>query len=561
MLLKLPVELQRMVVEELRLPRLPLGTRRCLNPDFIVPRWALHSLCLTSRHFHDLAEPLLYESIALTEDTQFVQLLNSLLANRDRRSWIRRIACPMCIMEETDTMVVLPLWNQIIAPKKGMDLNQREKRALQLAGLELDHILEEDRWINDYGSEESGCGLREDEWAFCDQLLAVIICLTTCLEDLLLQIPTDKEGLGGFDNLARALGSGVNAHETGVLQSLRSFRIQPTRSRARTPGSNGPDPGILVEPRNVEPGRDPGFGIDPLRLFSFEIRNVEEVDICGDNGIWFRLLKASHGPWTDDTLPHDLKRFRSLKTLKLNESRTLPSYLRHLLEEAHSLETFHYTTRQQEWRQEYWSPEYDDFAFMPFDVFSMNEALWPIRKTVKELSLGSVCRPWDDGDEEYQNLELIVLLGLFEKLTHLSIDLRWLVPITLDLEEDVALVPLYKRLPQSLKEITLTETWTRTDLRALSEIPKVERRSMAWVQAVLWTLLVGDDGQEGKSKRLAHLDKVILVAVPAFHNYEDGRPDADDECVPLKTDEGVEEMKSVFAKYGVEFHVEWFKRI
>lgn len=549
-----------MVVEELRLPRLPIGTPRSLNPEFIEGRSAILSLCLTSRHFHELAEPLLYESIALTRTEQFVLLLNSLLANRDRRSWIRSIACPMCIMEETDFRAALPLWNRLIAPRKGMELDRREKRALEQADLGPYHISEDDRWIDDLSSEESGYARSERDWEFCDQLLAIILWLTTRLEDILVQIPTDEQWIMGLHNLEQTLRSGVHSRVTGVLQSLRSVRVQPTRTIER------PDSVRVrrIEPHDVEPGSDAGFGVDPLRLQTFELENVEEVEFCGDNGMWFKLLKADRGPWTAENLPLDLKRFRSLKSLKLHESRTTPSYLRYLLDEAHSLETFQYTTRQQEWRQNYWSPQYLEYAFMPSDFFSINEALWPIRNTVKELALGSVQRPWADGDEEYRNVELIVVLTSFEKLTHLSIDIRWLIPVMLDLEEEVAIVPLYMRLPQSIEEIQLTETWTKSDLRAMFRNPRLEEQAMAWVRTALWTLL-GDYGKGGeKGMKLAQLRKVTLTAVPAFHSHgalgqDPGEEERGDDCrfAPLKTDDGIEQMKSVFARRGVEFTVEW----
>lgn len=538
-----------MVIEELRLPRLPIGTPRSLNPEFIEGRSALLNLCLTSRYFHELAEPLLYESIALTRDKQFVYLLNSLLANRDRRSWIRSIACTMCIMEETDFHTALPLWNRLIAPRQGMELDRREKRALEQADLWLYHISEDDGWIDDQSWEDC---------EFCDNLLAIILCLTTRLEDILVQIPTDEQRIMGLHNLGQTLSLGRNSRIHGVLQSLRSVRVQPTRTIERS------DSVRRIEPHDVEPGYDAGFGVDPLRLFTFELENVEEVEFCGDNGMWFKLLKADRGPWTDENLPLDLGRFRSLKSLKLHESRTTPSYLRYLLDEAHSLETFQYTTRQQEWRQNYWSPRYLEYAFMPSDFFSINEALWPIRNTVKELALGSVQRPWADGDEEYRNVELIVILDAFEKLTHLSIDIRWLIPIMLDLEEEVAIVPLHMRLPQSIEEIQLTETWTKSDLRAMFRNPGLEVQAMAWVQSALWTLL-GDDGKgDEKGMKLAHLRKVTLTAVPAFHTYGAlGQGPAEEErgdvfqSASLKTDDGIEQMKSVFARRGVEFTVKW----
>lgn len=567
MLQQLPPELQRMVVQELRIPQLPVGTERLLLPgDFLEARSALRGLCLTSRACHDLAEPLLYGSIALTEDKQFPLLLNSLLANRDRRSWIRSISCPMCLVWEINTYAVLPLWNRLIATRKGTYLDQREQLALELAGLELDHILEYDHWIDNKGSKAVCCGLREDEWAFGNQLLAFILCLTTRLEDILLQIPTDVETRTGLvyltHHLTETLALGSRAPETGVLQSLRSVKVQPTRCRV---SNGGGTPVRLPLPRTVSPGGiDPGFGINPLRLDTFEIQNAEQVEFCGDNGVWFGLLNASRRPFTDETLPPNLKRFRLLNGLKLYESRTTPTYLRHLLEEAHSLETFHYTTRQQEWRRSFRYPEYRKYGLMPENCFSINEALWPVRKTVKELALGSVQRPCADGDEEYRDLELIFVLDAFEKLTRLSIDIRWVVPITLDLDEEVAIVPLHKRLPQSIEDITLTETWTRTDLRALSRSREVEKKAMAWVEAALWTLLV-DDGEVGgeKGMKLARLRKLTLTAVPAFHDYGAWELDPDEEeygnfhHVPLKTDDGISHMKSLFARRGVGFSIKW----
>lgn len=581
MLLQLPTELQRMVVEELRLPRLPIGTRRSLNPDFVESRSALLSLCLTSRRFHELAEPLLYQSVALTRDKQFVPLLHALLVNRNRRTWIRSLACPMCIMEETDTWVSLPQWNRLIAPRKDEEQDERELGALRVAGLKVEHILEQDNWISDDGSELSGCGLRDDEWSFCDQLLAVVVCLTTHLEDILLQVPTDKQGIMGLDNIQAALEEGINADETGVLQMLRSVRLQPTRTIQHPPfrdvlagGSPGPPPvpDTTFAPQNVQPSHplqaDPGFGMDPLRLCSFEIQNVEEVEFCGDNGVWFMLLKPLHGPWTDDTLPHDLKRFRSLRSLKLLECTTPPSYLSYLLGEAHSLKTLHYTTRHQEWRQRYFCPEYQEYAFKPEDESSTNEALFTVRKTVEDLTLGSVQRRWVQrrwvrDDEEYHDLELIVVLPLFCNLTRLSIDIRWLVPV--DLDEDPALVPLSKLLPRSIECVKLKETWTSTDRQAMSQSAEYEKRAMAWVQNALWSLLLDDDGNVGKqSIKLGHLRKVTLVAAP-YHprevweqNSDEEGEDADMFLAPLlKTDAGIEEMKGIFARHGVEFAIEW----
>lgn len=278
-----------MVVEELRLPRLPVGTPRSLNVDFIDSRSALARLCLTSRRFYGMAEPLLYESIALTKDTQFVQLFHALLVKRDRRSWIRSLACPMSITYETDNLQALPVWNRLIAPCKATDLDQREKLALLPTELGVGRTLEEDEW-------DGG----EFELPLCDELLAIILRLTTHLDDILLQIPTDQEPHldDWLLHLAHTLSLSSRMHPSGVLKSLRSVRAQPTRlleCKSHTSGYRE------IRPRNVVPGRhDPAFGIDPLCLRAFEMDNVEAVEYCGDNGVWFKLLKPDHGPWTDE---------------------------------------------------------------------------------------------------------------------------------------------------------------------------------------------------------------------------------------------------------------------
>lgn len=272
----------------------------------------------------------------------------------------------MGIMTEKDTSAVLPLWNQLVAPRKGAALDHREERAFQVAGWELDNILEEGRWTNDRGAEESGCGLRDDEWEFrCYRL--------DHTSGGYANPDTDGRRCSGRPPQLRPRSLvRVNAHETGLLRSLRSVRTQPTRFKMQWEPDNRPETVRAILPRNVDTVHDPGLGIDPHCLHTFDIQNVEVLEYSDDNGIWFKLLKASHGSWTEDTLPHDQKCFRSLKSLKLHESRTTPSSLRYLLDEAHSLEIFHYTTRQQEWKQDYWCPQYVDYEFMPSDFFSMN---------------------------------------------------------------------------------------------------------------------------------------------------------------------------------------------
>jgi hypothetical protein len=84
-----------------------------------------------------------------------VHLLESLFAGRDLRSWILDlIACPMYVMEETDTHAILPLWNQSVELRKGMQLDQREESEHWMLPA-CENILAGNLWFHERGSQES----------------------------------------------------------------------------------------------------------------------------------------------------------------------------------------------------------------------------------------------------------------------------------------------------------------------------------------------------------------------------------------------------------------------
>lgn len=558
MLLSLPLELQLDVLAALRLPRLPTGTKPCLNTEFVSRRGALYNLCLTSRCLYEKAAPLLHENIALTNDISIAQLFRTLLANRSRRAWIHSIACPLDLMQETDVHNGLPIWNEFVATKGDTPLDIQEELALNMVGLTIDHIGEDDHRAEEEGPD------------FYDRVFGAILCLTTSLQDILLQLPQTNERLGGLDNVHAALEQAIDAHDTGVLPALRSVRIQ-------APPSKTPADGYL-SPEQV-PWWRLASGIDPMRLPTFEVEGVRDVEFRGDDGLWFCLLRPALGPWTDEMLPNDLESFRSLPSLKLYESRTSPEYLACLLKEAHGLETFHYTTRRQEWRRDFYLPDLDGFYFVPAHKATINEALWPIRKTIKELRLGSVRRERDAGDEEYSGLETIHVLGSFDKLTRLIVDIRWILPFPNSfLDSDMGKVSsgmpaLRDRLPASLQELELVETWTSTE-RSFFHSDELEGKGNVFSQYALLSLLPSPGGQRnarGAPRLLASLRRVTLRAEKSTHR--NSTPSADDSFVSslnahnlgrvglkaasLRTKEGIDAMTELFRQQSIEFKVEW----
>lgn len=599
----LPSELQLRLVSALRPPRLPTGTKPCLNPAFLSHRDALHSLCRTSRRLHAIAAPLLYETIALTRDVSIIQLFSTLLADRSRRAWIRSIACPLDLMQETDLHAGLPVWNMLVARRQGRRLDAQGERALEVVDLTLNHIPE-------------GLGVGDGRSDLYDQILGAILCLTTGLEDVLLQLPPTNEEVDGYDHVHAALEQGIDASDTGVLPSLRSVRIQ-------APALKVPAAGYISDPRL--PRRRQASGIDPMRLPTFEIEGVQEVEFDGDDGLWFYLLRQPHHPAAEGgggggqqlLLPRDLQSFRGLRALRLRGSRTAPEYLACLLAEARGLRAFEYTTRAREWRRpgDFAPAELDGFYFEPpapalratattttGTLTLLDEALWPLRATVRDLRLGSARRRADDGRAEFAGLGAAPLrvLGAFERLARLVIDLRWLVPVPASLADeeagggdrgsggattpaagwDVPALPLRERLPGSLEELELVETWASSDLCDFHQSEEIERRGMAYSQTALCALLPTESEEMlGVPGRFSRLRSVTLRASKPMHQHASRRPseartwsghsgvdvlDAhgqywiDFEATPLKTKEGIEAMSSLFQRNGVKFKVEWW---
>lgn len=577
MLLSLPSELQLRLVSALQPPRLPTGTKPCLNQAFLGQRDSLYNLCLTSRRLHAISAPLLYETIALTRDVSIIHLFGTLLANPDRRSWIRSIACPLDLMQETDLYVGLPAWNMLVARRQGRKLDAEGARALEVVDLMLNHIPE-------------GFDVGDGRSDLYDQILGAILCLANDLEDVLLQLPQTNESADGYDHVHAALEQGIDAYDTGILPSLRSVRIQAPPLKIPATGYTSYSP--------LLPRRRQASGIDPMRLPTFEVEGVREVEFDGDDGLWFYLLRRPHPgeggggaqQQQQQLLPRDLQSFRGLRALRLRGSRTPPEYLACLLAEARGLEAFTYTTRAREWRRpgDFDPPELDGFYFDPPRMATLDQALWPLRATVRDLRLGSTRRREDDGRAEFRGLEVVCVLDAFERLARLVIDLRWLVPVPTSLAEagwgriatpagDVA--ALRERLPGSLEELVLVETWTSSDLCDFQS-EEIERRSMLYSQTALCSLLpTVSEENLGVPRRFSKLRKVTLRANKPMHQHASARPPAartwfdhspvdelgahgrcgtDFEATPLKTKEGIEAMSSLFQREGIKFKVEWW---
>ncbi|CAJ2499726.1 Uu.00g025790.m01.CDS01 [Anthostomella pinea] len=254
-----------------------------------------------------------------------------------------------------------------------------------------------------------------------------------------------------------------------------------------------------------------------------------------------------------------------LEDLRLNRSKMNSSWLAKFLDYNKNLSTLHYTTRHQEWMHDlcdYWDPS-------TIDHFSMNQAIRVGRRQLKQLYLGSVALPIDEGLNEHASVETLVVLP-FTLLERLSIDLRWLMPPTRDsgdgrdVEDDLSGFPPALLLPSSLQELELTETWSSADLERFRVDVVTEVRCTMWIQMALYTLLTGDPNlwpSLAFRERLPHLRKVTFSARWPRHDKETmyaRLEDLDDvNELPPTSDEAIKRIKELFMRLGVEFVWKW----
>ncbi|KAI1641198.1 hypothetical protein F4809DRAFT_215627 [Biscogniauxia mediterranea] len=228
----LPNELLEFIFQHLRLPPLTLGSEL---PDrtFAEDRAALRSLCCTSRLFLEVARPLLYEKVVLYIDEEnltadgellagsksLVLLLRTLTQRPELRAYVKYVACPMLLQtspwwhEDDRAELVSASWKYNKADFTR--LSGDDQIVFGLAGLDISHA-----------APPSSEG---EVSQIAEQLLAVLVCLASSLETLLLQTVERQQYKILDRTITRALKHERLRHRT--LPSLRTLQFQlPPRS-------------------------------------------------------------------------------------------------------------------------------------------------------------------------------------------------------------------------------------------------------------------------------------------------------------------------------------------
>ncbi|KAI0597747.1 hypothetical protein F4775DRAFT_558422 [Biscogniauxia sp. FL1348] len=228
----LPNELLELIFQHLYLPPLILGSEL---PDrtFVENRAALRSLCRTSRLFLDLTRPLLYEKVVLYIDEEnltadrellagsksLVLLIRTLTQRPGLRAYVKYVACPMLLHtspwwhNDDRAELVSASWKYSKADFTGLSAD--DQIVFGLAGLDISHA----------APPKS----EDEESKIAEQLLAVLVCLASSLETLLLQTMERQKYKILHQTITRALKHERLRHR--ILPNLRTLQFQlPPRS-------------------------------------------------------------------------------------------------------------------------------------------------------------------------------------------------------------------------------------------------------------------------------------------------------------------------------------------
>ncbi|KAI0143714.1 hypothetical protein GGR57DRAFT_518190 [Xylariaceae sp. FL1272] len=519
-LLSLPTELVLKIFEDLvpsPYPTYPTGTR-VMDPEFRACSKALHSLSLACSVTRILAQPLLYNTVAIKDQAGVVMFLATLIRKREFAQFVKNFAVLFNIRDAHRTPpLYLSQWNWRIVPyivHSGLTEQETDFWDLfDLPSTQVDNSSIFEEFTFHYDREEAEPTL--DVNSLLEKVVAVTLCLLARVEDVLITESPAGEGFP-LHRIEQALTLGREGNSE-FFRSLRSVRVQ-------TSASSSPS-GWMPQPLHRATQR----GIDPFALPTYELARVQRVELAGDNGSWTTKFKPRNATPSATTLPDDrhIARFKQLRDLRLYDSRTDFKTLTRVLSDAKSLETLHYTSDSNSYAYRHAQ------GLGTMDTETFDDVLLQVSKTLKELHLRdlrprlkclrvqcaciSPCRLCLGSPQQIQSLT-----G-FNHLTHLSVDIRSLqCPPRPVCEFDFTLAAA---LPESLVELELVESWYYQERCGQKSSKRWEEALILWTQSIVLELLrcvagsrglLPMDGQNG----LPNLKKVKFEGHLAFHEHE-----------------------------------------
>ncbi|KKY37079.1 hypothetical protein UCDDA912_g02915 [Diaporthe ampelina] len=430
----LPTEMVIPVFESLVPDPLPIGTALPLSTDIMASRETLLNLCLTSKRFQKIAQPLVYRNVIITSHTQMATLLVILLAYKVRRGWIRSLAVIADLQydeqsrrKDRATLAQAMTW---LNNCDTQDLGTAELRTFREVEAYLPRIYHDIQAIpltdESYAVPRvlTSFGWTAANWESYEQglfrlyqkLLQRVMRLQTNLEDILATVPSPK-----FDShLSPAIFEDWTFGRCNVSSHVQA------RADSENP---------FKTLRRVKKQADPKKRFNFVPDLKLEHLKSQKWEFFRDDGDWFLLCDPNNHRWPVGVeIPSCLLGFSHITELNLQDTKTHPAILRLMLSYSQNLKTLCYTSKATEWNANFTTP-----ALTPAmaAVTTLQHAIDQVRGGLTELRLGWV--PWGADLTEEEQAAVAphrVDVSGFPQLTSIDIDLPFVLEEENDGEEE-----------------------------------------------------------------------------------------------------------------------------
>lgn len=531
----LPPELLTSIVECLVPQRPEIGETRPVSYDQLVPgeawfdftrsRRALWSLCLVSRRFYAVARPLLYRTMAITDEECMFLLLRTLTDNPRHGRWTRFLSVHVTLTRDT----------VIRETRRAVGRHIRSFRPSHEPHLIMDMI---NRALDVMAVTLPAISTSAGDFDEVPQvILAYILVFLVNLDTLLLQVPICDEHedyLALFFKLRSITNTFKSPHTNQALAPLRQVHTLLLQG----------DPDLLNhfehEDCNCEFPEVWGCQASQYHPLFEVLPALHTLEVSTDDGSWSNLMIDDAGFFLNSGQPPQ-SYLKGIKHIYLHNSIACPQNLYHILLNAPDLETL------------YMDPRKDDILDRgpPDDSTEPDEEALDVALTSHAKKLRRLDVAWFDAGG-YETLigpeGRLASLPSLTKLEALSIQLAVLYgtqPAT------VLETPLAELLPPNLVELTLEDWWWKNNhafdrMPGWSSVQKVQYYRNQKEYRRMATHMLEQFAVDSR-QRLPRLKKVMLLCrIPWTWMMEDA----------LDIDFHFQKTKMLFKARGVEFLVE-----
>lgn len=217
--INLPTELLQQIIGNFSIPTLRLGTTRPDSEDFKANRAALRNLCLASGLIQGIAQPLLYQTVIIYNDTpnSLHRLIRSLILRPDLRPLVKYVAFTPFV-KEADCRSDMARDYLVGALELVRDIAGRDGGFLHAAGLseEIEAI-----------KHAHSCDMDSSAASVPNGMFASLLCLTPEVHTVLLEVVPGIHRSSITETFGSVFGARVlDGSDARLLPKLTTLQLQ-----------------------------------------------------------------------------------------------------------------------------------------------------------------------------------------------------------------------------------------------------------------------------------------------------------------------------------------------